>query len=593
MLQDETCFFLAVDFDKEGWREDAAAFLQTCRAMGIPAVLERSRSGQGGHVWFFFEEAVTAASARWLGSFVLTETMDRRPDLGFGSYDRFFPNQDTLPHGGFGNLIALPLQKRPRDLGNSVFLDDAMAPHEDQWSFVSSVQKVGRSTVEDLVRDAERRGRIVGVRLPQMDEDDPEPWTAPPSRRRKEPPIAEDFPDILELVIGNEIYIAKDGLPPGLRNRLLRVAAFQNPEFYKAQAMRLPTYDKPRIIACAEDHPQHIGLPRGCMDDVQQLLSDLDITSIVRDERCHGQPLLATFQGTLRPEQKAAADAMLAHDIGVLAATTAFGKTVVAAWLMAERGVNTLVLVHRRQLLDQWVERLSTFLNINNREIGRIGGGRRKPTGKLDVAVIQSLVRKSVVDDSIGEYGHVIVDECHHLSAQSFEQVVRRAKARFVTGLSATVTRKDGHHPIIFMQCGPVRHRVNAKAEAMRRPFIHSVLVRPTAFQPAIRSTSDKRVEFHSLYGELVGDESRNRRICDDVIEAVEAGRSPLVLTERNEHLGRLAKQLTGRVGHLIVLRGGMGKKQREALVAEIAAISTEKGRVILATGRYNGDGFD
>src|SRR5439155_17333657 len=240
-----------------------------------------------------------------------------------------------------------------------------------------------------------------------------------------------EVPGVLELVVGNEIYIAKDGLAAGLRNRLLRLAAFQNPEFYKSQAMRLPTYDKPRIIACAEDYPQHIGLPRGCMDDVQQLLSDLNITPVTRDERCYGQPLQVTFQGTLRPEQQLAADSILGHETGVLAATTAFGKTVVAAWLVAERGVNRLVLVHRRQLLDQWVERLSTFLNINNREIGRIGGGRRKPTGRVDVAVIQSLIRKGVVDDSIGDYGHVIVDECHHLSAHSFEQVVRRAKARF------------------------------------------------------------------------------------------------------------------------------------------------------------------
>jgi superfamily II DNA or RNA helicase/very-short-patch-repair endonuclease len=397
----------------------------------------------------------------------------------------------------------------------------------------------------------------------------------------------------LEFVVGNEIYIAKDGLAPGLRNRLLRLAAFQNPEFYQAQAMRLPTYDKPRIIACAEDYPQHIGLPRGCMDDVKRLLSDLNITAVARDQRCNGEPLHLTFQGTLRPEQQAAADSMLERETGVLAAATAFGKTVVAAWLIAERGVNTLVLVHRRQLLDQWVERLSAFLNINKREIGRIGGGRRKPTGVLDVAVIQSLVRKGVVDDCVGEYGHVIVDECHHLSAHSFEQVIRRAKAKFVTGLSATVTRKDGHHPIIFMQCGPVRYRVNAKAEAMRRPFTHSVFVRPTAFQPAMPPPSDKRVEFHSLYGELIADESRNRRISEDVIEAVQAGRSPLVLTERNEHLDSLANQLRGRVDHVIVLRGGMGKKQREAIAAQLAAVFTEKGRVILATGRYIGEGFD
>ncbi len=593
MLQDETCFFLAVDFDEEGWREDANAFLDTCRGTGLPAILERSRSGHGGHVWFFFEEAVTAAAARKLGSFVLTETMERRPDLGFHSYDRFFPNQDTLPHGGFGNLIALPLQKQPRDLGNSVFLDDQMVPHLDQWSFLSSVPRMVRTTVDELVRDAERRGRVVSVRLPEMDEGDAAPWTAPPSRRRKEAPITGDLPEVLELVVGNEIYIAKDQLVPGLRNRLLQLAAFQNPEFYKAQAMRLPTYDKPRIVACAENYSQHIGLPRGCMDDVLQLLSDLNIATAVRDERCNGQPLHVTFTGTLRPEQKAAADAMLKHEIGVLAATTAFGKTVVAAWLIAKRAGSTLVLVHRRQLLDQWVERLSTFLNINKSEIGRIGGGRHKRTGRLDVAVIQSLVHKGCVDDCIGEYGHVIVDECHHLSAHSFEQVVRRAKAKFVTGLSATVTRKDGHHPIIFMQCGPVRYRVNAKAEAMRRPFTHSVLVRPTAFQSAVPPPSDKRVEFTSLYRELIGDEQRNRRICEDVIEAVESGRSPLVLTERNEHLDSLSNQLAGRMGHVIVLRGGMGKKQREAKAAEVAAISSEKGRVILATGRYIGEGFD
>ena len=593
MLQDETCFFLAADFDKEGWREDSLAFMETCCALGVPAALERSRSGRGGHVWLFFDEAVTAASARRLGSFVLTETMERHPDVGFDSYDRFFPNQDTLPHGGFGNLIALPLQKQPRDLGNSVFIDHQMVPYTDQWAFLSSVERIGRSTTEDLIRDAESRGRIVGVRFPPVAEDEPEPWAARASSRRKDPPIVGEVPVNLDLVLGNEIYIAKDGLPPGLRNRLLRVAAFQNPEFYKAQAMRLPTYDKPRIIACAEDYPRHIGLPRGCMEDVQQLLSELNIMPVARDERCHGRPLSVAFQGTLRPEQKAAADSMLKHETGVLAATTAFGKTVVAAWLIAQRGVNTLVLVHRRQLLDQWVERLSTFLSINNREIGRVGGGRRKPTGKLDVAVIQSLVRNGVVEDYVGEYGHVVVDECHHLSAHSFEQVVRRAKARFVTGLSATVTRKDGHHPIIFMQCGPIRHRVSARAEAIRRPFTHTVLVRPTAFQPTAPPPSDKRVEFQLLYGDLIGDQSRNRGICDDVIEAVQSGRSPLLLTERNDHLDNLAAQLAGRVRHMIVLRGGMGKKQREAIAAELAAVPPESERVIVATGRYIGEGFD
>jgi superfamily II DNA or RNA helicase/very-short-patch-repair endonuclease len=562
--------------------------------MNLPAALERSRSGRGGHIWFFFNEPVPATLARKLGAHILTETMERRPDIGLDSYDRFFPNQDTLPPGGFGNLIALPLQKRPRESGNGLFLDERMTPYPDQWEFLSSVHKISRGEVEEVVRLAEAKGKVIGVRLvPEGDEEEAAPWMAPPSRRRKDTLIAGPLPKTLELTLANQIYIAKEVLPPALRNRLIRLAAFQNPEFYKAQAMRLSTYDKPRIIACAEDHPKHIGLPRGCLDDLLQSLSDLNIKTVVRDQRNPGQLLKVTFQGELRPEQIVAAQAMLAQDTGVLAATTAFGKTVVAAWLIAQRGVNTLVLVHRRQLQQQWIERLSIFLGMPVGAIGRIGGGRAKPTGLLDVAVIQSLVRNGLVDDLVGNYGHLIVDECHHLSAQSFELVARQAKAKFVTGLSATVTRKDGHHPIIFMQCGPVRYRVNAKQRAAAHPFKHTVMVRPTDFRPLRPANPNVRLQFHELYEELIGDEERNRLICHDLMQTLREGRSPLVLTERNEHLDSLAKQLAREVQHLVVLRGGMRKKELDAISGRLAAIPAEEARVILATGRYVGEGFD
>jgi superfamily II DNA or RNA helicase/very-short-patch-repair endonuclease len=593
MMLDETCFFLAVDFDKRGWREDATAFLETCRRLDLPAAIERSRSGRGGHLWLFFDEAIPAALARKLGSHILTDTMECRPDVGLDSYDRFFPNQDTMPQGGFGSLIALPLQKQARERGNSVFLDDELSPYPDQWTFLSAVRKVDRSRVEGIVQSAERKGRVVGVRFPLADDGEDAPWTAPPSLHRKQPAILGELPQSLEVVLGNQVYVAKEQLIPALRNRLLRIAAFQNPEFYRAQAMRLPTYGKPRIIACAEDHPHHIALPRGCLDDLLELLSELKIRSVVRDERYHGVPLPVTFQGELRPEQKAAAEAMLAHETGVLSATTAFGKTVIAAWLIAQRGVNALVLVHRRQLLDQWVERLSAFLDLPVTAIGQIGGGRDRANGSLDVALIQSLVRKGVVDDRVGEYGHLIVDECHHLPAYSFEQVARRAKARFVAGLSATVTRKDGHHPIISMQCGPIRHRVSAKEQAARRPFEHTVVVRPTSFRSTSTADADKRVEFHNLYRELVDDETRNQRICDDVVEAVREGRSPLVLTERNDHLDRLTSRLSGSIRHLLVLRGGMGRKQRDAVASRLATIPPDEDRVLLSTGKYIGEGFD
>lgn len=592
LLQDETCFLLAVDFDKAGWRDDAAALLETCRRLNLEAAMERSRSGRGAHVWFFFEEAIPAALARRLGSHVLTETMEGRPDVGLDSYDRLFPNQDTMPQGGFGNLIALPLQMGPRKLNNGIFLDGNFVPWPDQWAFLAQLRRLDRDQVERIVQDAERRGRVLGVRLPPMDDGEDTPWAAPPSRRPREAAIV-GAPEALEVILGNQIYIAKDGLPPALRNRLLRLAAFQNPEFYKAQSMRLSTYDKPRVIACAEDHAHHIGLPRGCLEEVRASLRALGVSVTVRDERNAGSPLEVSFQGELRPDQQVAADAMWRHDTGVLAASTAFGKTVVAAWLIARRRVSTLVLVHRRQLLDQWTERLSVFLGIPKKAIGRIGGGRTRPTGLLDVAVIQSLARKGVVDDRVAGYGHLIVDECHHLSAHSFEQVARAAKARFVMGLSATIARKDGHHPIIFMQCGPVRHRVDDRAQAKARPFEHLVLVQATSFQPSRIPDPDKRLEFQALYQDLVHDESRNRRIFDEVVESVNAGRSPLVLTERNDHLDRLEQGLAGSVRHLVVLRAGLGKKQRQAVADRLAAIPRDESRVILATGKYVGEGFD
>jgi hypothetical protein len=593
MLQDETCFLLAADFDQGDWREDAQAFRKTCEHLNIPAALERSRSGDGAHIWIFFDRAIPAALARQLGSHILTEAMEHRPEIGFKSYDRFFPNQDTLPRGGFGNLIALPLQRQPRESGNSLFLDGSLIPYSDQWAFLSTIRRIDRPAIENIVREAEATDRIIGIQHALPEEDDQAPWTLPPSRRRKQAPIAGTLPASLELILSDEIYIAKDPLSPGLRNRLLRLAAFQNPEFYKAQAMRLPAYDKPRIIACAEEHPSLISLPRGCLADVQQLLRELKITAVVRDERFSGRPLAATFRGELRQEQQVAANAMLAHDTGVLSATTAFGKTVVASWLIAHRRVNTLVLVHRRQLLEQWIERLSAFLDLPEAAIGHIGGGRKKPNGMLDVALIQSMVRKGVVDDRIGEYGHLVVDECHHLPAYSFERVARRTKAKYVSGLSATVMRKDGHHPIIFMQCGPVRHRVDAREQAASRLFEHIALVRSTSFRPLRAADSDARTYFTDLCDELIIDEPRNRLICQDVIRAASEGRSPIVLTERNEHLDRLAELLTPAIQHLILLRGGMSRNNLRSVAEHLAAISKDEQRVLLATGRYVGEGFD
>jgi hypothetical protein len=468
MLPDETCWFLAADFDKASWQQDARAFLETCKLFTVPAAMERSRSGNGAHIWIFFSDSVPAALARKMGTFLLTQTIERRPEIGLDSYDRFFPSQDTLPTGGFGNLIALPLQKKPRDAGrgNSLFLDEDFVPYPDQWAFLSSLRRMSRREVEVVVDKAEQQDEFLGIRLPVTDEHDDQPWTAPPSRRHKKSLIIGPLPEQIELVLGNQIYIPKADISPSLRNRLVRLAAFQNPEFYKAQAMRLSTFGKPRIISCCEDFPRHLELPRGCLDELLELFQSLKIKVTLTDQRFTGVPLELQFQGNLRAEQQQAADALLQHETGILSASTAFGKTVVAAYLIAQRQVNTLIVVHRRQLLDQWVEALSQFLSLVPKEIGQIGSGKHKPTGKIDVAMVQSLSHKGVVDDLVGGYGHIVIDECHHISAVSFEQVVRQSKARYITGLSATVVRKDGHHPIIFMQCGPIRYRVDDRKQA-------------------------------------------------------------------------------------------------------------------------------
>lgn len=594
LLTGDTCWFLVADFDKASWAEDANALLETCRAKGVPAALERSRSGNGGHIWIFFAEPVSARLARQLGSVLITETMERRPEIGFASYDRLFPNQDIMPLGGFGNLIALPLQNTARKAGNSVFVDAGLRPFADQWAYLSSLPRLSAAAVTDLVEAAELSGRVLGVRMPVDDEHAGEPWKMSPSRRSTPGRIDAPVPSTIKVTVADQIYIDRSALPSVMIAQLVRLAAFQNPEFYRAQAMRLPTFGKPRIVSCAELHPRHVALPRGCFDEAIRFLSDHGVTADLDDLRENGARLPETvrFRGELRQQQSRAFDALAEHDTGVLSATTAFGKTVVASALIARRARNTLVLVHRRELLSQWVERLGSFLQIDPEQIGTIGSGKRKPTGVIDVALIQSLVRKGEIDDIVADYGHLVVDECHHLSAASFELVARRSKSRYVTGLSATVARKDGHHPIIFMQCGPVRYEVSAKSQAAESGIHHRARERHTRFQLPEALAMVERPSMPAIYAALAEDEARNDLIFDDVLKSLEAKRSPIVLTERKDHLEYLQQRFSKFAQNIVVLRGGMSAKDRTAAHAALN-VADDKERLILATGRYIGEGFD
>lgn len=362
LLKDETCWFLAADFDKVSWMDDVAEFAETCRIIGVPPAVERSRSGNGAHAWFFFSAPIAAATARKMGCHLITETMSRRHQLSMESYDRLFPSQDTLPRAGFGNLIALPLQHGPRQMGNTVFLDERLVPHLDQWRFLSQHTRISPATVESIAREATRKGLVVGVRLSDpADAEGPAPWTRIPSGqprvRFSAPPPAE-----IRAVFAQRLFVAKEGFTPAQLNQVKRLAAFQNPEFYKKQSLRLSTALTPRVVACAEELPDHVALPRGCRTELEEILRHHGSALLVEDQRCGGDPLQVKFEGQLTPIQKKAARALLREDIGVVVAPPGAGKTVIGAYLVAVRARSTLILVHRQPLLDQWVAQLSMFL---------------------------------------------------------------------------------------------------------------------------------------------------------------------------------------------------------------------------------------
>jgi superfamily II DNA or RNA helicase len=582
LLEDDSCHFIAVDFDEADWREDALAFMQSCQELGVPAALEVSRSGKGAHVWVFFAGRVPARDARRLGAAIISHTCSRTRQLELTSYDRLFPNQDTMPKGGFGNLIALPLQKGPRENGCSVFVDTELQPYADQWGFLASILPMAPHDVEPTILRATGGAHPLDVTFID-DEDLATPWKREAISSKK---LAGKMPSSLTVTLANLLYFEKAQLPQALANRLIRLAAFQNPEFYKAQAMRMSVWDTPRIIGCAENYPQHIALPRGCLDAAKALLRDNGIRFELNDERYAGEPIDVAFVGTLRLDQEAAVSAMLHHDAGVLCAPTAFGKTVTAAAMLARRGVNTLALVHRTALLRQWQERLQAFLDIDKCVVGTIGGGKDKPTGKIDIAVMQSLSRRGEVNSVVESYGHVVVDECHHVGAASFDAILKRTRAKFVLGLTATPIRRDGQQPIIFMQCGPIRHTASKPAGSPHDPEV----VPRSRFS---RIDLPQEAGIQDVFRYLAKDQARTAAIAAEIKAAYGLRRKVLVLTERTEHLDAILTALDGHEPAPFVLHGRMSRKQRAALIAELDAMPPEAPRILLATGKLVGEGFD
>lgn len=597
---DETCSFLAIDFDEATWEKDVAALRSACNEIPIPITVERSRSGNGAHVWVFFEAPVSAAIARKLGTGIVTFAMNRRHEITFNSYDRLFPNQDTMPKGGLGNLIALPLQAIPRKNGNSVFVDEFFSPYKDQWEYLSTIQKISESSINSIINRLCAGNELGALKIDT--EENQKTWiNSRPILTR------DDFPHQVNIVKANSLYVEKQGISQRALNQIKRLAAFKNPDFYKAQAMRMPTFNKPRIISCSDETEQYLILPRGCASDLSDELSRLQVQISWADEASKGKSIQVEFTGVLREEQQEVVTELLKYDEGVLAATTAFGKTVIAAKLIAERKVNTLILVHRQQLLAQWITRLSEFLLINEEIpviehksgrkkkgelIGRLAAGKDQMSCIIDVALMQSLNVAGEVRDCIKNYGMIIVDECHHIPAVSFAEILKKSNAKYIYGLTATPSRQDGHHPLIFMYCGPVRFRVDAIKQAQKRPFEHFVIPRFTGFRVA-GETSDNDLTIQDLYSEIVRDELRNQLIVEDVFTCHEEGRHCLVLTERTAHVDILSKMIAARIPGVIALKGGLGNKETNGLLKQLATTPSDKQLTIVATGKFIGEGFD
>ncbi|HAM3632979.1 TOTE conflict system archaeo-eukaryotic primase domain-containing protein [Escherichia coli] len=581
LLEDDSCYFLAVDFDEAEWQKDASAFMRSCDELGVPAALEISRSRQGAHVWIFFASRVSAREARRLGTAIISYTCSRTRQLRLGSYDRLFPNQDTMPKGGFGNLIALPLQKRPRELGGSVFVDMNLQPYPDQWAFLVSVIPMNVQDIEPTILRA--TGSIHPLDVNFINEEDlGTPWEEKKSSGNR---LNIAVTEPLIITLANQIYFEKAQLPQALVNRLIRLTAFPNPEFYKAQAMRMSVWNKPRVIGCAENYPQHIALPRGCLDSALSFLRYNNIAAELIDKRFAGTECNAVFTGNLRAEQEEAVSALLRYDTGVLCAPTAFGKTVTAAAVIARRKVNTLILVHRTELLKQWQERLAVFLQVGD-SIGIIGGGKHKPCGNIDIAVVQSISKHGEVEPLVRNYGQIIVDECHHIGAVSFSAILKETNARYLLGLTATPIRRDGLHPIIFMYCGAIRHTAARPKESL-----HNLEVLTRSRFTSGHLPSDARIQ--DIFREIALDHDRTVAIAEEAMKAFGQGRKVLVLTERTDHLDDIASVMNTLKLSPFVLHSRLSKKKRTMLISGLNALPPDSPRILLSTGRLIGEGFD
>lgn len=622
MFPDETVNFLVFDFDchddkiggddganlESDWMTEVNAFRKICEINEVPVLVERSRSGKGAHVWIFFEKPILASVARRFGTALLSKGAESVNMKNFKYYDRMLPAQDHIPLNtktgkpGLGNLVALPLQGQALKLGNSAFIDENWNVYPNQWECLKEVKKLSLETVEERIKEWSAEG-ILGVLSNEFEADTERTNDTKPWEKTKHSLHKEDVSSVVEIVIADKVYIGTKDMKPRMQNALRRMAAFSNPDFYKKAAMGLSTKGIPRIVFCGYDEAGYICIPRALLDSVIDRFNEVGISFTLTDNRCSGTPLDVSFNGTLYDEQMRAAKAILEYDNGILAATTSFGKTVVGAYMIAERQTNTLILVHNTEIQKNWIEDLNKFLDINaelpeyktktgrvkkrKNIIGKLHAGHNSMTGIIDVAIFSSLGKGDEINPKLAQYGMVIMDECHHGAAQTVEDIVGSAKAKYVYGLTATPKREDGLEKKVFMQFGPIRFRYTAKERAEKQGIDHFVYPRFT------RLVSASNLKVTEANRAVIECESRNEQIISDVVNCIQNGRTPLVLTKYKEHAELLYQQLQGKADHVYLLQGGGSRKAKDEMRIQMRAVPDAESIVLVAIDKYIGEGFN
>jgi len=584
--EDDTCCFLVADFDGEGWETDVTAYRRSAEELGFEIAVERSRSGNGGHAWLFFQQPVPAVVARRLGTLIVARAASTNARFNLSTYDRFFPNQDTLPKGGFGNLIALPLQADPRRSGNTVFLDSELQPLTDQWAYLASVKKAVLADIQRIIES------ITGAVSAEEDAKE-EPFSLLFDERALDSIPKAVTPGIFtgNLVVEKraQLSVSLEGVPSPLGAALRRLGTIANPIFYEKQRLRFPTFNIPRFIFCGEEHKNRLILPRGTLPEIEKLILKAGGNLVVNDLLPSATPLHVQFHGVLTPVQERAVDIMMNYDNGILVAPPGAGKTVMACAAIVRRGIPTLILVHRKPLMDQWSARLQQFLGLLKKDIHIIGKARYRDAA-VAIGMFQTLAKADSPALLMEKYGQVIVDECHHIPATSFEAAMKQCTARHLLGLTATPIRKDGLQKILYLQCGPIRHKIEDThaSNTTRRVIVREI---STSFP-----TDTERQPIHEIWKFLIESEERNRLIASDIVAAYQEGRYLAVLSDRKEHLNRLESVTRGILPKEAIFRidGSTGRKQRMILIQKLTVRATSKTPFVLfSTASLIGEGFD